>query len=63
MRVYPDQPEVSVNDSKEDFKRFILDCLSEDLPDCPTNRWFLESVNFANMVDSLVEGLTDDNGC
>jgi len=63
MRKYPDQPSISTDqfgsstDNVKDLTRFIIDFLSEELPDCPTNEWFIESVHLANMADKLVEEL------
>jgi len=58
MRVYQDQPDDYGRISIPDFTRYIVDFLKEELPDCITNEWFIESIYFANMVDKLVEELT-----
>ena len=56
MRTYLNQPEDDTPvASGEDIKNIIMAVLDEDLPDCSTNEWFLESVNFANMVDKIME--------
>ena len=56
MRTYLNQPEDDTPvASGEGIKNIIMEVLGEDLPDCSANEWFLESVNFANMVDKIME--------
>jgi len=58
MRVYQNQPDDYGRISIPDFTRYIIDFLKQELPDCIINEWFIGSVDFANMVDKLVDELT-----
>ena len=58
MRVYQNQPDDYGRISIPDFTRYIVDFLKQELPDCIINEWFIGSVDFANMVDKLVDELT-----
>lgn len=53
MRIYPDQPKMEM--SMEAIKDIIEDTITEELPECITNRWFLGSVGCANMLDKIME--------
>jgi len=59
MRYYPDQPEEKEVEpvDKMEFATYIRDFLTEELPQCTTNEWFIKGVHLANMVDKLVEEL------
>lgn len=52
MRDYPNSIQVEHN-----LQENIVEVLMEDLPECPLNEWFLESVYFANMVDRIMDRL------
>ena len=52
MRNYPNSIQVEHN-----LQENIEEVLMEDLPECPLNEWFLESVYFANMVDRIMDRL------
>ena len=58
MRIYQNQPDDYGRISSPDFTRYIVDFLKQELPDCIINEWFIGSVDFANMVDKLVDELT-----
>ena len=53
MKEYPNQPESTTGMNQ--MKDIIKEVLEEDLPDCNTNEWFIESVHFANMLDKIME--------
>lgn len=53
MKVYLDQP--TEGGVEADIKKQIEDSLKENLPDCLANEWFIESVHFANMIDTIME--------
>ncbi len=52
MQRYPDQVEASERDPG-DISESIKALLKDKLPDCPTNDWFIKSVHFANLMDSI----------
>uniref|UniRef100_A0A6M3LC90 Uncharacterized protein n=1 Tax=viral metagenome TaxID=1070528 RepID=A0A6M3LC90_9ZZZZ len=53
MRKYPKQPD-NLGVDMDKVKGIIEDIIEDDLPDSPVNQWFLDSVNFANMVDRIM---------
>ena len=56
MKDYIDQPREEIGESDlADIKEWIKDSLKEELPDCLANKWFIESVHFANMLDGIME--------
>jgi len=55
MRQYPDQPDEIAGIDVGYLKDTLSEIISESLPDCATNDWFIESVNFPNMIDKIVE--------
>ena len=58
MKEYMDQPkEGKTVEESVNIIRWIEDSLKEDLPECPTNEWFIESIHFANMVDKIMKEL------
>ena len=59
MKLYPNQPETHKGDSNF-AKDTIMEILAEELPDCVTNDWFLESAYCANMIDKIVRELQND---
>lgn len=61
MKEYAEQPQVLSSCSEADLKSIIQSVLEEDLPDCVTNRWFVDSVNFANMIDKIVEKVIEND--
>ena len=59
MKLYPDQPE-TLKDNPDYARSTIMEILAEELPDCVTNDWFLESTYCANMIDKIVRQLQND---
>lgn len=63
MKIYAGQEEISYTEplfnlvSREEFTQTIIKFLEEELPECDTNNWFIQSVHLANMVDLLVDRL------
>ena len=57
MRVYGEQPAEGKKEST------VLDILEEvikdELPSCPVNAWFIDSLHFYNMLDKIVERLKE----
>ena len=54
MKTYPEQPPQD-SSTRENIEEILI----EDLPDCSTNEWFIQSIHFANMVDRIVNRLYD----
>jgi len=59
MKLYPDQPKEALQ--AKEIKGIIEEIIEEELPICPVNEWFVDSVGFANMVDKLVEKIRTDS--
>lgn len=55
MITYPNQP-----NNAEEILNNLKDVLTDNLPECEVNRWFITSVHFANMLDKIKEMLSDD---
>ncbi len=62
MRQYTDQPKEDpvTEDNINYIIATISSILTEELPDCDINDWFLRSVHFANMMDKIKEDIQDD---
>lgn len=59
MKDYPDQPTKNIEDVRQ-IVDIIKEVLDDDLPDCATNDWFLESVYYANMVDKIASRIWEE---
>lgn len=60
MKEYSDQPEEQEPEESDTktmdmMKVIISTVLLEDLPACSTNAWFIDSVDFANMLDRMMK--------
>jgi len=54
MRQYPGQPNETTVFDTQYLKDTLSEIISDSLPDCAANDWFIESVNFPNMIDKIV---------
>ena len=55
MRTYSEQPiDIVEPDVLTCIGNLIKESLEARLPDCEINRWFITSVYFANMIDSII---------
>ena len=58
MRTYDNQPSDLLN--KIALSNLIMSELKDNLPNCKINEWFLDSCDFANMVDKIAEIILEE---
>ena len=57
MTEYSDQPKETrelLEDELAYIRRRIGETIAEQLPECAINKWFIGSIYFANMLDSIL---------
>lgn len=52
MKEYPEQWREADIDKLRDIIQGVLE---DELPECGTNRWFVHSIYFANMLDKIMQ--------
>jgi len=62
MRVYDKQPTEEPEKSLDEklIQSIIREILSQELPSCEVNKWFIETVHFANMTDKITREICNE---
>jgi hypothetical protein len=62
MMKYPNQPtgKIVADVDLGQITRIISAVLEDRLPDCETNKWFIQTVHYPNMIGEIIRAIREE---